>query len=113
MPTEDTSTSLSGLEVTKLLPELEVPFSPDQVRWRVTAWRALLRIEGYKRMELADNFCSWRADAACWPRRRLAVLLVPVLLLLLLGLLLLGVLLLRLGLRFLFRVAKSNASEKR
>ena len=31
MPTEDTSTSLSGLEVTKLLPELEVPFSPDQV----------------------------------------------------------------------------------
>ena len=36
MPTEDTSTSLSGLEVTKLLPELEVPFSPDQVRWRVT-----------------------------------------------------------------------------
>jgi hypothetical protein len=43
----------------------------------------------------------------------LAVLLVPVLLLLLLGLLLLGVLLLRLGLRFLFRVAKSNASEKR
>ena len=36
MPTEDTSTSLLGLEVTKLLAELEVPFSPDQVRWRVT-----------------------------------------------------------------------------
>ena len=26
----------SGLDVTKLLAELEVPFSPDQVRWRVT-----------------------------------------------------------------------------
>jgi hypothetical protein len=36
MPTEDTSTSPSGLDVTKLLLELEVPFSPDQVRWRVT-----------------------------------------------------------------------------
>ena len=36
MPTEDTTTSPSGLEVTKLLSELEVPFSPDQVRWRVT-----------------------------------------------------------------------------
>ena len=36
MPTEDTTTSPSGLDVTKLLPELEVPFSPDQVRWRVT-----------------------------------------------------------------------------
>ena len=36
MPTEDTTTSLSGLDVTKLLSELEVPFSPDQVRWRVT-----------------------------------------------------------------------------
>jgi hypothetical protein len=36
MPTEDTTTSLSGLDVSKLLAELEVPFSPDQVRWRVT-----------------------------------------------------------------------------
>ncbi len=36
MPTEDKTTSSSGLEVNKLLPELEVPFSPDQVRWRVT-----------------------------------------------------------------------------
>ena len=36
MPTEDTPTSSSGLDVTKLLSELEVPFSPDQVRWRVT-----------------------------------------------------------------------------
>ena len=36
MPTEDKTTSPSGLEVNKLLPELEVPFSPDQVRWRVT-----------------------------------------------------------------------------
>ena len=36
MPTEDTSTLLSGPDVTKLLSELEVPFSPDQVRWRVT-----------------------------------------------------------------------------
>src|ERR1017187_1538858 len=36
MPTEDTTTSPSGLDVTKLLSELEVPFSPDQVRWRVT-----------------------------------------------------------------------------
>ena len=30
MPTEDTSTSLLGLEVTKLLPELEVPFRPTK-----------------------------------------------------------------------------------
>src|SRR5665811_893345 len=36
MPTEDATTSSSGLNVSKLLPELEVPFSPDQVRWRVT-----------------------------------------------------------------------------
>jgi len=36
MPTEDTTTSPSGLNVTKLLSELEVPFSPDQIRWRIT-----------------------------------------------------------------------------
>jgi len=36
MPAEGTTTSPSGLDVKKLLPELEVPFSPDQVRWRVT-----------------------------------------------------------------------------
>src|SRR5208337_866071 len=36
MPTEHTTTSASGRDVSKLLPELEVPFSPDQVRWRVT-----------------------------------------------------------------------------
>jgi len=36
MATEDTTTSPSGLDMAKLLPELEVPFSPDQVRWRVT-----------------------------------------------------------------------------
>jgi hypothetical protein len=36
MPTEDTTTSTSGLDVNKLLLELEVPFSPDQVQWRVT-----------------------------------------------------------------------------
>ena len=36
MPTEDTSTSPSALDVKKLLLELEVPFPPDQVRWRVT-----------------------------------------------------------------------------
>ena len=36
MPTEDTTTTPSGLEVNKLIPELEVPFSPDQVQWRVT-----------------------------------------------------------------------------
>ena len=36
MPTEDTTTLRSGLDVTKLLAELEVPFSPDLVRWRVT-----------------------------------------------------------------------------
>ncbi len=35
MPT-DTSTSPSALDVTKLLTELEIPFSPEQVRWRVT-----------------------------------------------------------------------------
>ena len=36
MPTEDATTAPSGLDVSKLLAELEVPFSPDQVRWRVT-----------------------------------------------------------------------------
>ena len=36
MPTEDTSTSSSGLDVNKLLRELEAPFSPDHVQWRVT-----------------------------------------------------------------------------
>jgi hypothetical protein len=36
MPAEDTSTSLSGLDVNKLLRELEAPFSPDHVQWRVT-----------------------------------------------------------------------------
>ncbi len=36
MPTEDTKPSPSGLYLNKLLPELEIPFSPDQVRWRVT-----------------------------------------------------------------------------
>ena len=36
MPTEDVKTFPSGLDVTALLAELEVPFSPDQVRWRVT-----------------------------------------------------------------------------
>ena len=36
MPTEDTSTSLSGMDVNKLLRELEIPFSPDHVQWRVT-----------------------------------------------------------------------------
>jgi len=36
MPTEHASTSPSVLDVNKLLSELEVPFSPDQVRWRVT-----------------------------------------------------------------------------
>jgi hypothetical protein len=36
MSTEDTTTSPSGLDVSKLLPELEVPFSPDQVQWRIT-----------------------------------------------------------------------------
>jgi hypothetical protein len=36
MPTEDTTTFPSGSDVTKLLLELEVPFPPDQVRWRIT-----------------------------------------------------------------------------
>ena len=36
MPNEDNPTSPSGLDVTKLLAELEIPFPPDQVRWRVT-----------------------------------------------------------------------------
>jgi hypothetical protein len=36
MPTEDITTSASGLDVNKILAELEVPFSPDQVQWRVT-----------------------------------------------------------------------------
>jgi hypothetical protein len=36
MPTALATTSPSGLDVTKLLSELEVPFLPEQVRWRVT-----------------------------------------------------------------------------
>ena len=36
MPTEDAKKSPSGLDVNKILAELEVPFSPDQVQWRVT-----------------------------------------------------------------------------
>ena len=36
MPAEDTSTSPSALDVNKLLRELEIPFSPDHVQWRVT-----------------------------------------------------------------------------
>src|SRR5215475_2619794 len=37
MPTQDTTTSPSGLDVNKILSELEVPFPPDQVQWRVTS----------------------------------------------------------------------------
>ena len=36
MQTEGKSTSTAGPDVTELLAELEVPFSPDQVQWRVT-----------------------------------------------------------------------------
>ena len=36
MPSENTSTSASAPGVTKLLAEIEIPFPPDQVRWRVT-----------------------------------------------------------------------------
>jgi len=36
MPIEDAMLSPSGLEVKELPLELEVPFSPDQVQWRVT-----------------------------------------------------------------------------
>ena len=36
MPAENTMTSASGLDVNKVLLELEIPFSPDQVQWRVT-----------------------------------------------------------------------------
>jgi hypothetical protein len=36
MPTEEIPISLSAMDVTKLLAELEIPFPPDQVRWRVT-----------------------------------------------------------------------------
>ena len=36
MPTQDTTTSPSGREVNEILSELEVPFPPDQVQWRVT-----------------------------------------------------------------------------
>ena len=38
---------------------------------RSSAWRAWLWIEDCKGGELADNFCSRRADAASWPRPRL------------------------------------------
>jgi len=36
MPIEHTTTSPPRLDVNMLLTELEVPFSSDQVRWRVT-----------------------------------------------------------------------------
>lgn len=36
MSNEDTAASPSALNVAKLLAELEIPFPPDQVRWRVT-----------------------------------------------------------------------------
>jgi hypothetical protein len=36
MQTEGTNTSTAGPDVKGLLAELEVPFSPDQVQWRVT-----------------------------------------------------------------------------
>ena len=36
MPTESTTASAAGPDVKELLAELEVPFSPDQVQWRVT-----------------------------------------------------------------------------
>jgi len=36
MPNQDSTTSPSAMDVTKLLAELEIPFPPDQVRWRVT-----------------------------------------------------------------------------
>jgi len=36
MSTENTATLSEVLDVKKLIDELEVPFSPDQVRWRVT-----------------------------------------------------------------------------
>jgi len=36
MPAKDINTSTPGLDVKEILRELEVPFSPDQVQWRVT-----------------------------------------------------------------------------
>src|SRR6516165_6512333 len=36
MPTQDTTRSPSGMDVNHILSELEVPFPPDQVQWRVT-----------------------------------------------------------------------------
>ena len=35
MPNNENSPVDEGLDVKKVLAELEVPFSPDQVRWRV------------------------------------------------------------------------------
>ena len=36
MPTEATNASAAGIGVKELLAKLEVPFSPEQVQWRVT-----------------------------------------------------------------------------
>ena len=36
MPAKDINTSRPGLDVKEILRELEVPFSPDQIQWRVT-----------------------------------------------------------------------------
>ena len=39
---------------------------------RDSAWRAWRWIANCREEDLADNFCSRRAGAVCWPRRRLA-----------------------------------------
>ena len=36
MPAKEINTSRPGPDVKQILRELEVPFSPDQVQWRVT-----------------------------------------------------------------------------
>ena len=36
MPAKDINRSMPGLDVKEILRELEVPFSPGQVQWRVT-----------------------------------------------------------------------------
>ena len=36
MPAKDINASVPGLDVKEILRELEVPFSPDQIQWRVT-----------------------------------------------------------------------------
>lgn len=71
MPHEATTTSPSGLDIKKLLLELEVPFSPEQVQWRVTnttnlSGHPLGRIVGYSSIIQLFRKGEIRATSRTW-----------------------------------------------